>query len=71
MGDPGFISGSIGVVIDRLIQIIEGHIKIAVYCRKELRLLEKLVTDIQPVNMEIQQYQIAIRQSQSDLVKKI
>ena len=71
MGDPGFISGSIGVVIDRLIQIIEGQIKIAVCCRTELRLLENLMKEIQPVNMEIQQYQIAIRQSRSDSVKKI
>jgi hypothetical protein len=44
---------------------------IAVCCREELRLLEKIVKEIQPVNMEIQQYRIAIRQSQSDLVKNI
>jgi hypothetical protein len=71
MGDPGFISGSIGVLIDRAVQVIERHIQIALCCRKELRLLENLVKEIQPVNMEIQQYQIAIRQSRSDLVQKI
>lgn len=71
MGDPGFVSGSIGVLIDRAVQVIEGHIKIALCCRKELGILENLVKEIQPINMEIQQYGIAIRQSQGDLVNKI
>ena len=63
MGDPGFISGLIGVVIDRLIQVIEKEIMIAVCCREELGRLEKIVKEIQPVNMEIQNKRIAIRQS--------
>lgn len=71
MGDPGFIPGLIGVVIDRLVQVIEKEVMTAITCREELRSLEKLVKEIQPVNMEIQQYRIAIRQSQSESVKNI
>lgn len=71
MGDPGFISGLIGVVIDRLIKVIEKEVMTAITCTEELRSLEKIVKEIQPVNMEIQQYRIAIRQSQSESVKNI
>lgn len=56
MADPGFVSGFIGLGIDRIIDQIIDRINIAVRCQKEMASLKDLVVKIKRIITEIQQY---------------
>lgn len=58
MGDPGFVSGFIGVGIDTAIHQIIHHINIALRCKKELANLKGLVMEIERILKEIQHYRL-------------
>ncbi|KAH9298729.1 hypothetical protein KI387_030411, partial [Taxus chinensis] len=60
MGDPGVISGLIGMGINIAVTDIISRINIAVRCTKELGNLKDLVMEIEPVNRAMQQYRLAL-----------
>lgn len=66
MADPGFVSGFIGVGIEKTIQHILDRINIAVRCQKEMASLKDLVVKIKPIVTEIQKYRPAINGKEKD-----
>lgn len=71
MPDPGFVSGFIGVVVDKAIQEILDRIDIAVRCRKELASLKDLVMKIEPIVKQIQRYRQPINKKRKDKVSAV
>ena len=70
MPDPGFVSGFIGVSIDFAIQQIFHHVNIALHCKEELRSLRDLVSRIEPVINDIQQYRLALNRKRGIPISK-
>ena len=71
MPDPGFVSGFIGVGIDKAIQQILDRISIAVRCRKEMVSLRDLVMKIEPIVKQIHKYRQAINKKKKDKVSAV
>ncbi|XP_059072680.1 probable disease resistance protein At1g61310 isoform X2 [Cryptomeria japonica] len=64
MGDPGFVSGLIGVGITVALKELSECIKLAVYCKKELQKLEDYLNNIAPLNTAIQRYRTRLKLGQ-------
>jgi hypothetical protein len=71
MPDPCFLSGFIGVGIDKAIQQILDRISIAVHCRKEMVSLRDLVMKIEPIVKQIHKYRQAINKKKKDKVSAV
>uniref|UniRef100_A0A0D6QRI0 Uncharacterized protein n=1 Tax=Araucaria cunninghamii TaxID=56994 RepID=A0A0D6QRI0_ARACU len=67
MADPGFVSGLIGLGITVAVNEITEHIKLALYCKKELHNLEALLNRIAPINTDIQKYRMGLKLGQIDV----
>ncbi|GLJ11728.1 hypothetical protein SUGI_0175540 [Cryptomeria japonica] len=64
MGDPGFVSGLIGVGITVALTEISERIKLAVHCKKELHKLEDYLKNVAPLNTAIQRYRTHLKLGQ-------
>jgi len=60
MGDPGFVSGFIGVSIDVAVHNIFHHVRIALRCKEELNSLRDLLMRTEPIIRQIQQYRLSL-----------